>query len=303
MTAPSLHTLLSGALDYAGLFPPAKLPMDRALADYLRHRAGPDRWLMGNFVCPAARLGELVVSSAEPIRISAIGRGGAEFVAGLDADLADIATCAQRHAGKVVVTALETRVPVELLSYENRLRDLLAATAEATVISRMAIFFEAPPDDADRLDALLSAIQETPFAAMAGYKLRMGGLEASAFPSSARVALALAQCLRAGVPLKATAGLHHPLPRFDEGTGARMHGFVNLFVAGTLGRVHPLSPSTLQEILEEQDPARFSFAEDRLSWRDLAATTAQVGKARTDAILSFGCCSFDEPRDDLRATF
>ena len=298
MTAPGLQALLAGAIDYAGLFPPAKLPLDAAMVEYIRHRNGPDRWLMGNFVCPAARLGELTIT--EPIRISAIGRGGADFMAGLDADLADIAAFVRRHEGRVVVTALETKVHVELLSYENRLRDVLAAVAEATVIGRMALFFEAPPDDADLLDNLLSAIQETPFAALAGYKLRTGGLESSAFPSSARVALALAQCLRAGVPLKATAGLHHPLPRVDETLQARMHGFVNLFAAGTLGRVHPLSPSTLQEILDEEDPSRFSFAEG-VAWRDLSATVEQVSKARAGAILSFGCCSFDEPRDELRA--
>lgn len=310
MIAPSLRALLAGVLDYAGMFPPARLSMDRAMVDYLRHRTGPDGWMVGNFVCPAARLGDLAASSkqiasaSEPIRIIALGRGGAsgaEFVAGLVADLADISGCGERHAGQVVVPALETKLPVEVLSYEHLLRDLLATTAEATVISRMALFFEAPPDDADSLDGLLSAIQGTPFAALAGYKLRTGGLEASAFPSSSRVALCLAQCLRAGVPLKATAGLHHPLPRFDEGTGARMQGFVNLLVAGVLGQVHPLSPTTLQDILVEEDPAQFSFGPDRLAWRDLEASTGQVGKARTTAVLSFGCCSFDEPRDDLRA--
>ncbi len=310
MIAQSLQTLLTGVIDYAGLFPPAKLPMNQAMGNYLRYRAEPDAWMLGNFVCPAARLGELaafskqIAASAQPIRISALGRGGAsggEFMAGLDADRADIDACRERHGGKVVVAVLETKLPVELLSYEHRLRDLLAAVAEATVISRMALFLEAPPDDVDRLDGLLSAIQETPFAALAGYKLRMGGLEASAFPSCSRVALALAQCLRAGVPMKATAGLHHPLPRFDADLQARMHGFINLFLAGVLGQVHPLSPTTLQEILEEEDPCQFSFTDDHLAWRDLKATTEQVAQAGRTSLLSFGCCSFDEPRDDLRA--
>ena len=307
MIAQSLRTLLTSVIDYAGLFPPAGLTMDQSVSSYLRHRSEPDGWMLGNFVCPAARLGELaafskqIAASAQPIRVSALGRGGAEFMAGLNADLADIDACLDRHGGKVVVPVLEMKLPVELLSYDHRLRDLLAAVAEATVISRMALFFEAPPDDVDRLDGLLSAIQETPFAALAGYKLRTGGLEASAFPSCSRVALALAQCLRAGVPMKATAGLHHPLPRFDAGLQARMHGFINLLLAGVLGQVHPLSPTTLQEILEEEDPLQFSFSDDHLAWRDLRATTEQVGRAGRTAILSFGCCSFDEPRDDLRA--
>ena len=32
----SLRALLEGVIDYAGLFPPAKLPLPEALANYLR---------------------------------------------------------------------------------------------------------------------------------------------------------------------------------------------------------------------------------------------------------------------------
>src|SRR3954470_5455140 len=120
MAAKSLQTLLSGAIDYAGLFPPAKLPMDQAFAEYLRHRTGPDGWMMGNFVCPASRLGELaafakqIAESPEPIRVSALGRGGDDFRDGLHADLTDLSACRERHAGRVLVLALESKLPVEL---------------------------------------------------------------------------------------------------------------------------------------------------------------------------------------------
>ena len=50
MIAQSLRALLTGVIDYAGLFPPAKLPMDQALSNYLRYRDGPDAWMLGNFV-------------------------------------------------------------------------------------------------------------------------------------------------------------------------------------------------------------------------------------------------------------
>lgn len=55
----SLRTLLTGILDYAGLFPPAKLPLDAALKSYARYRQDTDRWLLGRFVIPASRLEEL----------------------------------------------------------------------------------------------------------------------------------------------------------------------------------------------------------------------------------------------------
>jgi hypothetical protein len=55
----SLHALLAGTLDYAGLFPPASLSMPDAAANYARYRSGEHAWLLGRFVVPARRIGEL----------------------------------------------------------------------------------------------------------------------------------------------------------------------------------------------------------------------------------------------------
>ena len=45
----------------------------------------------------------------------------------------------------------------------------------------------------------------------------------------------------------------------------------------------------------------FVFDERGFHWRDAAATADEVAAARHKAGGSFGSCSFDEPRDDLRA--
>jgi hypothetical protein len=52
-----LTTLLTGLVDDAGLFPPAWLPMDEALA---RHRAASSPMLSGRFLCPTDRLPDLL---------------------------------------------------------------------------------------------------------------------------------------------------------------------------------------------------------------------------------------------------
>lgn len=53
------HALLGRLIDHAPLFPPASLPLDEALAEHERARAGEDAWLLGRFVVPASRLAEL----------------------------------------------------------------------------------------------------------------------------------------------------------------------------------------------------------------------------------------------------
>ena len=72
-------TLLSSFVDYAGLFPPAGLSMGDAVAAYAADRTGRDAWMLGRFVCPAARLDELAVAAAPrwtaddaPWRVSAL---------------------------------------------------------------------------------------------------------------------------------------------------------------------------------------------------------------------------------------
>ena len=53
------RALLAGLVDYAGLFPPAALDMEAAVAEYARRRRAPEAWMLGRFVAPAARLVEL----------------------------------------------------------------------------------------------------------------------------------------------------------------------------------------------------------------------------------------------------
>jgi hypothetical protein len=53
------HALLGRLIDHAPLFPPASLPLNEALAEHARARAGEHAWLLGRFVTPASRLTEL----------------------------------------------------------------------------------------------------------------------------------------------------------------------------------------------------------------------------------------------------
>src|SRR5262249_57509614 len=54
----SLRDLLSGLIDYAGLFPPAALDMRTATRKYAEYRESEYRWALGRFVVPVARLDE-----------------------------------------------------------------------------------------------------------------------------------------------------------------------------------------------------------------------------------------------------
>jgi len=59
MTTRSLHALLEGLIDYAGLFPPAGLSMQDAVRNYARYREEDYAWALGRFVVPADRVDEV----------------------------------------------------------------------------------------------------------------------------------------------------------------------------------------------------------------------------------------------------
>ncbi|MGH9672043.1 MAG: hypothetical protein ACRD44_02595 [Bryobacteraceae bacterium] len=79
MTARSLRELLTGAIDYAGLFPPAELGMREAVESYARYRAGVYAWMLGRFIVPAKRLPEFEGHKPDSAtwNVSLIGEGAA----------------------------------------------------------------------------------------------------------------------------------------------------------------------------------------------------------------------------------
>jgi hypothetical protein len=284
-----LRALLEGVLDYAGLFPPAQLPLEDALRNYACYRGDADAWMLGRFVMPVVRLAELdpympeLFASGKPLALAALGRGGdtAEaWAEGIRADAQALAGFRARHPGRVRIDVYETRLP-DPRAATPAIRETLGGDVELFLETKL------PSSGA----AFLSDLG-------AGFKLRCGGVTAAAFPTAEQVAAAIIACRTVQVPLKLTAGLHHPLPRFDLGIQATMHGFINVLLAGVFADA---SQRELVELLRDTDPAHFAFDDGGVRWKDRQASVAQVRAARREMIVSFGSCSFDEPRDDLRA--
>lgn len=301
MMTASLRTLLSHVLDYAGLFPPARLSLEETLRNYARYRTEPEGWMLGRLVLPAARLSELdafseLFAAGPPFTFSILGRGGESaeaFQAGVQADLGAIQQFRNRHGRRVVVDAFEVKLPLALV--EQTGTEILQTPTRALQEAGLSVVYE-PPQGTD-WKGLLARLANSG----AGVKLRCGGLEAGAFPSAEQVAQALALSRDHGVPLKCTAGLHHPLRRFDTELQTPMHGFVNVFLAGVLAHCRGLNQPVLEALLLDDRPAHFVLGEEEVRWTEYRASREEIAQARHQAVLSFGSCSFDEPRADLRA--
>ena len=306
-------SLFDGIIDYAGLFPPAKLSMNEAFSRFLEHRSSHDGWMLARFICPATRLEELepLIEDSEPsqlpVAVSVLGRGGdtlEDFLESVNQDENELAGFATRLADRVAVDAFEVRLPAAggaKVAVEKAWEILTdGGSRSLTPYFEVSLLGKWRP----RLPAAAAAVRDADRKAgdrgRVGLKMRCGGLDASAIPEVAAVAAAIATCRATGILLKATQGLHHPFRHHDSELDTMAHGFVNLFTASALAHVHDLPVKTLIEIVAEVDPEAFVLGPKRLGWRNFEATDDQIVEARRAILTSFGSCSFSDPRNHLQ---
>jgi hypothetical protein len=288
----SARALLASLVDYAGLFPPAGLSMPEAAAEYARWRRSPEAWMLGRFVLPAARLDELasVLGDVEPERDGSRDPWPLSVLLGPGpAGAGRVAPGAAGAGGRARIDTVELKAETE-----GEIDAALDALPAAVVA-----YVELPA--AGDPAPLLAVLHERGARA----KVRTGGVRPAAIPTPAEVARFIAACSAAGVPFKATAGLHHalrgvhPLSYASDAPRAAMHGFLNVFGAAAL--LHAGAGAEPEAVLCDEDPSAFRLDADGLAWRQLRASTRKLAECRASLACSFGSCSFAEPVADLRA--
>ncbi len=299
----SLKIFLSKIIDYAGLYPPASLPLEEAFANFVLYQQAEEAWMLSRFIIPAKRLRELPRFYGS-LSFSVLGRGGKdanEFFENLKLDVEDVRAFREMHGDDVFADMFEVALPASVLIDNIIAHDVLNSAADVLNMNGLTVFFEAPFGEGwqTRSEKLMRVLRKFKDRHI-GLKLRTGGVTADSFPSTAQVAWAIASARDAGIPIKATAGLHHPIRHYNESVQTKMYGFLNVFGAGVLAEANNLSVEQIQMILEDEDTTSFVFDETGFAWKDLRVVTSEVLHARQQ-IVSFGSCSFDEPREDLRA--
>ena len=300
MPVASLQALLAHSIDYAGMFPPCSLPLDKALRNQSEYVRCPDAWMLGGFVLSTEQFNPTRQLLSEfdaqhPLRVAALGAKTANadvFVDAVDNADAAIRAFARHNVDLISISHLEMFLPMDV--------DVAALNEARSILGDLPVFWEAPPERAEQTIALLSEFNSDADAATFGYKLRTGGVTADAFPTSMQIAKALVTPATHQLPLKFTAGLHHPLRQYREEVQTRMHGFLNVLAAAVLAAEHRWDADQTAIMLDDENASSFSFTDEFFAWREWRIDTKRLEYRRRFSV-SFGSCSFDEPRDDLRA--
>ena len=277
----AIETMLTGLIDYAGLYPPAALDMRSAVHNYLDYRSGRHAFALGRFIVDIARLEEFREAAGGslsdiPLSVIAAATTPADEVGSfLDRALA-IESIEIKCSEPLTICRISEQVPLKLERY-----------------------FEIP------IHLGCSGLIDAIASVGARAKLRMGGLVPEAFPPPDHVVEWLQLAADRRVAFKATAGLHHPIRSRHRLTYApdspcgMMHGFVNFFCAAAL--IHSGKGEHARAVLEDEDPGAFRISPEAIAWRSHHWTTEQVRTIRQEFFTSYGSCSFVEPLQDLEA--
>ncbi|MFE5077113.1 hypothetical protein [Streptomyces halstedii] len=268
--------LFASFCDDAAVFPPGETPLAEAVPAHLRHVTAAHAPLVGPLVVPRARLAEL-----------------AELTTGYDAGSVELSVTvpSPEETAKALASAgalraarprfLEVAVPDGMPAAEIVPR-LSAALSHADDHARVTVYVEVPRDG--RRAELITSLADSPYLA----KFRTGGVRAELYPDERELARAVRLAVRAKVPFKATAGLHHAVRNTDPRTLFEQHGHLNL-LAATGAALDGADEAELVAVLAERDAAT------------VAGLVGALSPEVRAAFRSFGTCSLAEPVGELAA--
>lgn len=280
-----IEDLLECFIDYAGLFPPAKLSAPDAIHEFLEFRKSND-WLSSNFATPLNNL--IALTEAWPGDLEDTGfcllgnaRVEGDFAQALEEDLSKIDSLPDH---------------LIVVSYEIKAIDQagLARVVDATVNCDYLIPVEIPYSE--DLTSWILPLSETDNAMP---KFRTGGTEPGSVPIAESLAHFISECVQLDVPFKLTAGLHHAYPNKNKETGDIQHGFLNVLAATTLATTEDFNRKELTEVLLAS-PQELIWEGDSFVWKGESFGLEELREGKL-FFQSFGSCSLAEPLADLRA--
>ena len=268
---------LEGLLDYAGLYPPADLDMQSLVNNWASYLQSEDSWMLARLIVPSNRLDEFV-----------------ECAKGLlpkpDEEMWQLSVLLPSASSDTFEDAVQATIDFNVTdcgAVANVVEFKASTTSEIdfaldVLHDDLFPYIELPIDEDPRgLIACLSG-------AIAGAKVRTGGITPELYPSSQHLARFIHSCAVAGQAFKATAGMHHPQRTMNEIVGVVEYGFLSVLQASASASIREASLDEVEEILLSDTTDLATFSE------------AELEQVRAELFNSLGSCSFDDPRIDLR---
>ncbi len=296
-TAPEVF--LSKLIDYAGIFPPANLELSLALSNYRSYIQSNHNWIISKFIISSTDLKKISIkdinqfNSQNLLNLSIISKN-------FNKDYNIINTFLREFSSSVKFSCLETQI-TNVTNFYNQMIEINDLIKKNKL--NISLFFELLSKNwQDNIPLVIDNISrfnetyETNF----GFKLRCGGIKKSSFPAPKYISTVLLQSIKRNIPMKFTAGLHHPYIYKDRQINTNMYGFFNVFLSGMFAKKYDLNKNDIIKILIDKNKDHFQFKENKIKWQSYYITKDEILDYRLKNFISFGSCSFDKPCEDLK---
>ncbi len=311
----SLNIFMNKLLDYAGLFPPAKLPLYESLVNYSSYTKHKQNGWLGKFILPINKINECIEIMTKQNVFNNV-ENKLEFSIILNScekfndlndfiknDLLLIKKMEKNLSTQVTIDSIELYPPKEVYQpnkvtlFSNMLEIVNEAFHSEKNIT--AKFIEVPFSENINEYIDLIAKYNIKNSDKIFVKLRTGGVTPEHIPSAYHIAQAIRLCAEQQIPLKATAGLHVPVPNDNPEVGARLHGFFNIFSCLLLCYSKLLTITEMEHIITDYSYSDFYFTQTGLTVGNKFISNENMSELRNSFIKSFGTCSFLEPIEHL----
>lgn len=314
-----LGLVVDGLFDYAGMFPPASLSFNDALAATLSFPRELKRpALVGSDIVLSFEhlsrvkseiLEEMGFDSKREFRVCVLGsavqsvegNGRAEELR----SIVQFNRSAEASAIRKVVLSYEIKLAATAQQDHHALIETLRGIQARLQDQPLKIFLEpdlsgpAWQDTLQNICGLIQVINGETEGARVGLKVRASGPTAV---TPAKLATVLSAVSSTQLHLKATAGLHHPI--VERSRYQNELGFLNLTTALLFKRQLGSAFSERDTIacLTCDQPADYNFL-DTLQWKQHRISPQDISRLRESFHFSVGSCSLHEPDQDLLRLF
>ncbi len=317
----SLNIFMQGLLDYAGLFPPATLSLQNSLKNFAEYYHHNQKEWLGKFILPINKINETIsILNKQNIFSTLENKAQLSIILSNCKSLSEYKNCAQNDlisiknlinqiGNTINICSFEILPPIDIFNSGNTdlLKNFLIYSSEVLFEFKDKTDFYCELPLSEKLNDYLTTIKihnENINLLKISVKLRTGGVTQQQIPSSKDIAEAIFLCAKHKIPLKATAGLHVPVPNENLQVGAKLHGFLNIFSCMLLCYNQILIDKNIinieeiKKIISSYSYKDFKFSETGLQIgenKDRFISNQSMTALRKNYIKSFGTCSFLEP--------
>ncbi|MHA6793485.1 hypothetical protein ACVGVM_08200 [Pseudonocardia bannensis] len=275
----AMSGLLARLVDDAVLFPPASLSMTAAVARHRDDLAAQSPMLTDRLLCPAARLHELLAELRGADRFRVV------LIAGTRLDAVTESVRVVATAPAIELDSLEVPLSAsKAVDPGQAVGEIVETVRCISEPTGVPVYLEAR--SVDQVPAMVRAIAGLSSCGTVGAKIRCGGIRPELFPAAPALARALGSAVAAGVPIKATAGLHRAVRHVDPATGFTHFGFLNLLLAVT-AFVRGGGPAEAVAALEAAGAGDVA--------RQARGLDPETASAVRSAFVAYGSCSTRRP--------